>query len=277
MSFKYIVEKINDNHYVLPKVGNMKVEVNAFLSEKLYESSDEELWQQIANSASYEGVTGAYLLPDTHKGFGIPIGSVVITENTIIQAGSGYDISCGVLYLKVPGLKAKKVQSKEKRFRWINEVEKRIASGAGSARPKLAPKFNHRKINDVLRYGAKALGISENLCERQYIEVPDDIDLDKIEKAYEKAVPQIASVGSGNHFIEMQCDKDTGDVWVMVHCGSRGYGWQTANHFFYEGANLRGLPKIAEKIHGYMQMSLLVKNIGHIIILQQIMQLQIVI
>lgn len=243
MSFKYIVEKINDNHYVLPKVGNMKVEVNAFLSEKLYESSDEELWQQIANSASYEGVTGAYLLPDTHKGFGIPIGSVVITENTIIQAGSGYDISCGVLYLKVPGLKAKKVQSKEKRFRWINEVEKRIASGAGSARPKLAPKFNHRKINDVLRYGAKALGISENLCERQYIEVPDDIDLDKIEKAYEKAVPQIASVGSGNHFIEMQCDKDTGDVWVMVHCGSRGYGWQTANHFFYEGANLRGLPK----------------------------------
>jgi tRNA-splicing ligase RtcB len=41
----------------------------------------------------------------------------------------------------------------------------------------------------------------------------------------------------------MQVDRDTGEVWVMVHCGSRGYGWQTANHFFYEGAALRGLPK----------------------------------
>jgi tRNA-splicing ligase RtcB len=50
-------------------------------------------------------------------------------------------------------------------------------------------------------------------------------------------------VGGGNHFVEMQVDRDTGEVWVMVHCGSRGYGWQTANHFFYEGAALRGLPK----------------------------------
>jgi len=41
----------------------------------------------------------------------------------------------------------------------------------------------------------------------------------------------------------MQCDRDTGEVYVMVHCGSRGYGWQTANHFFHEGAKARGLPK----------------------------------
>jgi tRNA-splicing ligase RtcB len=50
-------------------------------------------------------------------------------------------------------------------------------------------------------------------------------------------------VGGGNHFVEMQVDRDTGEVWVMIHCGSRGYGWQTANHFFYEGAKLRDLPK----------------------------------
>lgn len=242
MSLKYIAQRVAPDHYVLPKVGGMKVEAHAFLSEALYEASDEGLWQQIASGASYEGVTGAYLMPDCHLGFGVPIGSVIVTEDTIIQAGSGYDISCGILHMKVPGLSAKDVQSKEKRWLWINETEKRIATGVGSERPKMAPKFNHRKMDEVLRYGAKALNVSSNLCERQYIPVPDDTDLNRIEKARAKAVPQIGSVGGGNHFYELQVDEVTGEVWVMIHCGSRGYGWQTANHYFYEGARLRGLP-----------------------------------
>ena len=73
--------------------------------------------------------------------------------------------------------------------------------------------------------------------------MPDGVDLTKIERAHASVVPQLGSVGGGNHFVEMQCDRDSGEVYVMVHCGSRGYGWQTANHFFYEGAKLRGLPK----------------------------------
>lgn len=162
-------------------------------------------------------------------------------ENFALSAGV-FVHNCGVLYMKVPGLTADGIRSKEKRWRWINEVEKRIATGLGNDRPALAPKFNHRKMEDVLRYGVKSLGVSADLCERQYIPVPEDVDLNKIEKAYNKTVPQIGSVGGGNHFIEMQCDKDTGEVWVMIHCGSRGYGWQTANYYFYEGARLRGLP-----------------------------------
>ena len=78
----------------------MKVEAHAFLSEALYEASEEQVWQQIANGASYEGVTGAYLMPDTHTGYGVPVGSVIVTDDTIIQGGSGYDISCGVLYMR---------------------------------------------------------------------------------------------------------------------------------------------------------------------------------
>ena len=69
------------------------------------------------------------------------------------------------------------------------------------------------------------------------------MDLKKVHKAYEVAPSQLGSVGGGNHFIEMQCDRDTGDVYIMVHCGSRGYGWQTANYFFHEGAYLRGLSR----------------------------------
>src|SRR5574342_266301 len=94
MSFKYIAQKIEDGHYVLPRVGGMKVEAHAFLSDALYEKSEEELWQQLANGASYEGVIGAYIMPDCHTGYGIPVGAVIVTEDTIIQAGSGYDINC---------------------------------------------------------------------------------------------------------------------------------------------------------------------------------------
>jgi tRNA-splicing ligase RtcB len=241
MSLKYAVQKIADNHYVLPKVGSMKVEAHAFLSEALYEATDEALWSQAAAGASYDGVVGCYLMPDTHVGFGVPVGCVVVTDGTIIQAGSGYDISCGVLYMKVPGLSAEKVRGKYERERWIREVDKRVATGVGSDRPKLMPRFSSQKAEEILRYGAKALGVRAELCERQYIPVPEDLDLHEIDRAYSKVVPQLGSVGGGNHFIEMQVDRDDGSVWVMVHCGSRGYGWQTANHYFYEGARERGL------------------------------------
>ena len=243
MSFKYQVVKVTDNHYVLPKLANMKVEVHAFLSEDLYNISEEEMWNQVANSASYEGVIGAYLMPDCHLGFGCPIGSVIITDGTIIQAGSGYDISCGMISLKVPNLTAAKVKSHYQRERWIIEVEKRIATGIGSNRPSLMPKFSKNKVEEILRYGAKAIGASSDICERQFIRIDDDVDFTKIDKAYSKILPQLGSIGSGNHMAEMQCDPLTGEIWVMVHCGSRGYGWQTANHFFYEGAALRGLSK----------------------------------
>jgi tRNA-splicing ligase RtcB len=242
MSLKFAVEKVGDHHYVLPKVAGMKVEAHAFLSEALYEASDEKVWQQIATGASYEGVVGAYLMPDTHVGYGVPVGSVLVTDGTIIQGGSGYDISCGVVYMKA-NLTAGQVKGRFARERWVAEVERRVATGKGHHRPPLMPKFSKRTADDVLRYGAKAIGVRADRCERQFIEIPEGVDLTKIERAHRSVLPQLGSVGGGNHFVELQCDRDTGEVYVMVHCGSRGYGWQTANHFFFEGAKLRGLPK----------------------------------
>jgi tRNA-splicing ligase RtcB len=242
MSFKQAVQRVSDNHYVLPKVGSMKVEAHAFLSEALYEASEEQVWRQIASGASFEGVTGAYLMPDTHVGYGVPVGSVIVTDDTMIQGGSGYDISCGILYMKA-SLTASAIRSRHNRERWVTEVERRVATGKGRHRPDLMPRFSRQKADEILRFGAKALGVGADLCERQYIPVPEGLALDKIERAYGSVASQLGSVGGGNHFVEMQCDKSSGDVFVMVHCGSRGYGWQTANHFFYEGAKVRGLPK----------------------------------
>ena len=240
MSIKYTVEKISDNHYVLPKVGDMKTEVHAYLSQRLYDLSEEGMWQQAANAAAYPGVIGVYLMPDTHFGYNVPVGSVIVTEDTLIQASVGFDISCGVVYLKTP-LHAQDVTSWEKRDAWVRQVSKRIALGVGHDRPELMPEFEWKEIKEILRYGAKAIGVKEDVCERQYIPVDENTELEKIEKAFNKTKPQLGSVGGGNHFVEMQVDEKDGSVWVMVHCGSRGYGYQTAEHFFYEGARLRGL------------------------------------
>jgi tRNA-splicing ligase RtcB len=243
MSFRERVERITENHYVLPRAGRMRVDVHAFLSPALLEQTDEALWRQAAQAASYPGVIGFYLMPDTHLGYGIPVGGVAVTDDVIIQAGSGYDISCGVLFLRVPALTAADVADENKRLEWIRAVEARVATGIGSHRPRRAPRFSERDVEEIFRHGAKPLGVRADLCERQYIPVDATLDSDRIRRAREKALPQLGSVGGGNHFIEMQVDRDDGSVWVMIHCGSRGYGWQTANHYFYAGAELRGLPK----------------------------------
>ncbi len=241
MSFKYAATKESPGKWVLPKTKEMKVDAIAFLSDELFESSEEEMWRQLSDAASYEGVTAAYAMPDCHAGFGVPVGCVVVTDDVVIQAASGYDISCGVIYMKA-NLNAKSVRGFKRREDWVHEVEKRVATGIGHHRPELMPDFSEKKAEAVLRYGAKSLGVSADLCERQYIPIPEDIDLDLVEKARAKVAPQLGSVGGGNHFVEMQVDEKTGEVFVMVHCGSRGYGYQIANHFFYEGAKLRGLP-----------------------------------
>ncbi len=243
MSFKVQTQKVGTSHYVLPKTGEMKCDVHAFLSESLFEASEENAWAQIAVGASYQGVKAAYLMPDCHVGYSVPVGSVIVTDDTIIQAGSGFDISCGGVYLKMDGISAGNVKSKHLRQKWVQEVERRVALGVGHNRPDAMPVFNKKEADNFLRYGAKALGFSTDLCERDYIPIPEDTDLHKIKSAYDKVIPQLGSVGGGNHFIEMQVDKADGSVWVMIHCGSRGYGYQTADHFYNVGAELRGLSK----------------------------------
>jgi tRNA-splicing ligase RtcB len=220
----------------------MRCEVVAFLSPDLYERTDEGMWADAAASASFPGAIAVYLMPDCHKGYVLPIGGVLVTEDTLIQAGSGYDIGCGVVYLKVPDLTVEDVRSWGKRRKWVDAVGDRVACGVGSHRPKRMKKATGALTQEVLRWGAKALGVPAELCERQYIELPEGWE-PTVERALRKAPDQLGSVGGGNHFIEMQVDEADGSVWVMVHCGSRGYGWQTANHYFYEGAKLRGLPK----------------------------------
>lgn len=245
MSYFAAVRPDGPNRYRLPKVGDMKCDVLAFLSPDLFAQTYEKVWADAARSASFPGAIGMYLMPDCHGGYTLPVGGVLVTEDTIVQAGSGYDISCGVIYLKVPGLHASDIADWDARVRWVEEVSRRVALGIGTHHPDLMKKTAHRDLGEIFRYGAKALGVKAEQCERQFIRLEGNFDEGLkgkfAQKAMSKAASQLGSVGGGNHFIEMQADVDTGDVWVMIHCGSRGFGWCTAEHFFYEGARHRGI------------------------------------
>lgn len=78
MSYMSQVTKVGPCEYVLPPVGKMGVEVRAFLSEALFAGTDEALWKQAAESASTPGAIGMYLMPDTHLGYHLPVGGVLV-------------------------------------------------------------------------------------------------------------------------------------------------------------------------------------------------------
>ena len=78
MSFREQLERLTDNHYVLPRSGAMRCHVEAFLSPALLAQTDEALWRQAAQAAAYPGIIGFYLMPDTHLGYGIPVGGVAV-------------------------------------------------------------------------------------------------------------------------------------------------------------------------------------------------------
>lgn len=234
MSFKYQAYKAGPGHYVLE--AGVKVPVHAFLSDELYAISEEEAWKQARDTANMPGVTSVVLTPDLHTGYGVPIGCVIVTDTTILPTAAGYDIGCGMVQLRT-NLDADKVADKTKRRAWIDQVQSKIGVGVGQP-SKMTRKAS---FDDVVRFGAKALGRVSDSTERNFIPVPDKLPCAVPDRAMAKA-DQLGSLGGGNHFCELQVEEGTNKVWAMVHTGSRGYGWNIADSFFRKGAEALGLP-----------------------------------
>lgn len=236
--FKQAAQKAGPGHYVLEQY--VKVPVHAFLSDELFAASggegDNDPWEQAANTANMPGVTSVVLTPDLHSGYGVPIGCVIVTDETILPTAAGYDIGCGMVQLRT-NIDADKVADKEKRRAWIDQVQSRIGVGVGQS-SKMVKKAS---FDDVVRFGAKALGQIPGSTERDFIPVPKDLPCKIPDRALAKA-DQLGSLGGGNHFCEMQVEEGTNKVWVMIHTGSRGYGWNIADQFFRLGAEELGLP-----------------------------------
>ncbi len=245
MSWKQTLEKVGDAHWVLPRAKTMLCDAHLFLSDALLFGPDggggvdEEVFAQLVNACSFPGAKRVVLTPDCHVGYGVPIGTAIQTDGVLLPTAAGYDIGCGMVQLAT-SLTKEDVADVTKRRAWVDEVVKRIGIGVGQSSRRTVP---GKRIAEVLRHGAQALGRHGDVTERAYLPVDDD-RVDIPERAWAKR-DQLGSLGGGNHFCEMQVDADD-KVWVMLHTGSRGFGWNIAKQFFLSAAALLGLGKHSE-------------------------------
>ena len=223
MSLKYECKPTGDGYYTLDTGG--KVPTRLFFTEKLHAQSEEGLYAQIKAATEYPGVLDVVVTPDAHIGSQVPVGVVIATDGTLLHAPIGYDIGCGIMAFRSDVAHSKGLDDRLRR-KFSDEVMKRVGLGVGE-RGKIG--VSARDFQRIIRQGATALGYERGgLSERDGFPVDDTWDAPA--KAVDRGIGQLGSLGGGNHFIELQHD-DEGHLWVMVHTGSRGFGYQLAAHY----------------------------------------------
>jgi len=243
------LKKINDWLWEIPKTDEMRVPGRIYASERLIKSIQaDQTYDPVANVACLPGILGySMAMPDIHWGYGFPIGGVAafdVEEGVISPGGVGYDINCGVRLMRT-NMKREEIEPKLEST--INALFRNIPSGVGS-KGKL--KLKQRELKKALSGGAR-WAVEEGYGEKddlEYIEengrMPD-ADPDAVsERAYERGGPQLGTLGSGNHFVEIgyvseiydeeladAFDLFEGQVTVTVHTGSRGFGHQVCDDY----------------------------------------------
>ena len=248
------VRKISDTIWELPTTfkAGMRVPARVIATEKLVREMDEAVYQQISNVAALPGVTRyALCMPDGHSGYGFPIGGVAamdIHEGGVISPGGiGFDINCG-MRLVITNLTLDEVQPRLKEI--VDLLFQRVPAGVGSHG---FLKLSRQEFRDVVDQGARwcvehDFGWKEDLEateENGYIAGADAAKIS--ERAIDRGYNQIGTLGSGNHYLEIQVvrsddvrDKELAarfgitipnQVVVMFHCGSRGFGHQVATDY----------------------------------------------
>ncbi|HWR24950.1 MAG TPA: RtcB family protein [Methanosarcina sp.] len=245
VNVKNIVRKISENIWEIPQghIPNMRVPGRLFVSENLLGSIESGAIEQIANVATLPGIQKySMAMPDAHLGYGFAIGGVAafdVEEGIISPGGVGFDINCGVRLIRT-NLQKEEVVSNIKKL--TDELFSNIPAGVGS---KSRFRASDKELNDAFLYGAKwavdaGYGVEADVehCEANgYMEGADPSQVST--KARKRGKPQLGTLGSGNHFLEVQYvdeifDKEAasafglkkGQVTVMIHCGSRGAGHQ---------------------------------------------------
>jgi len=253
MSWNGPLHKIDDFRYEIP--SNYKGErnnLNMRTSAVIYANANminsirkDNAPEQAANVTMLPGIVGKSLaMPDIHWGYGFPIGGVAATdaeEGVLSPGGVGFDINCGARLVRtnlfINDLDVKKIQF------IVDEMFKNVPSGLGS---KARVRLSRKELDDVLKLGARwavenGYGwkndvefLEENGC----LEHADNSRVS--EKAKQRGAPQLGSLGAGNHFLEIQKVakiydfeaaktygiKGEGQIMVMIHTGSRGFGHQ---------------------------------------------------
>ena len=247
------INKISDWVWEIPKTEKegMKVPARIYASDVLFENMDKGVFEQITNVACLPGIQKyALCMPDGHWGYGFPIGGVAAfdTEYGIISPGGiGFDINCG-MRLITTDLKINEVKPRLQSL--INELFRAVPAGVGA---KGILKASVSQLKDIMKRGAEwcienGYGWSQDL---QRIEEGGHIpgaDPSKVsEKAISRGINQLGTLGSGNHYLEIQLVttenifdekiakvfgiKEKDQIVIMVHCGSRGFGHQVATDY----------------------------------------------
>jgi tRNA-splicing ligase RtcB len=253
MDVSSLVRK-SDCEWWIPQTGAMRVPGVIYASEALVRDMDEKVREQVVNVAMLPGIQRAsYAMPDAHWGYGFPIGGVAAfdpREGGIISAGGvGFDISCGVRALHT-GLTADAIEPLKRDL--AHELSRSVPAGVGS-RGRIH--LDDRELDAMLEGGARwAVGCGYGV----------EADLARIEehgcmagavaaavsfKARHRQQDEMGTLGSGNHYLEVQrvgeiYDPDVAqafglavnDVVVSIHCGSRGLGHQIGTEFLKEMA-----------------------------------------
>ncbi len=245
-----MIRKVSENTWEIEKEGKMNVKGIVFASDILFENikKDNKTLDQVRNVASLPGIVEKSIaMPDAHQGYGFCIGGVAAfdSEKGIISPGGvGYDINCGVRLL---ASNISKDQFMKKRKEILNELYKNVPSGVGK---ESEFKLSDQELNDVLNKGVKwtlekkyaTKDDLENIEDKGCIEGADASKVSPRAKARGRS--QLGSLGSGNHFLEVQ-EVETifdekiakelglkkGQIVVMIHSGSRGLGHQTASDY----------------------------------------------
>ena len=247
--------KLEESLFEIPTTyrDDMRVPARIFVNEKILEEvlHDRSLWQ-LVNVTTLPGIVNyAFAMPDIHEGYGFPIGGVAATRihdgGVISPGGIGYDINCGVRLL-VGAINADEIKPHLETL--ATSLWHAIPSGVGRGG---TLKLSIKEIDALLRSGAKKLleqgfGMERDLafCEEQGCMTGADPTLVS-DKAKERGHDQLGTLGSGNHFLELQridtiFDQEAaqafglyeGAVTVMIHCGSRGLGHQVCTDYVRE-------------------------------------------
>jgi tRNA-splicing ligase RtcB len=258
------LKKIDDWTWEIPRQGDMKVPAVLYSSGRLMDAlKRDKTLEQARNVACLPGIRrGAYVMPDAHQGYGFPIGGVAafdMEEGIISPGGVGYDINCGVRLLRTDFLRPD-IQGREKAL--LEGITREVPAGVGKGG---VTRLSRHVLMEVCAKGAQwaveqGYGLAEDLLRTEENGRMDAADPGTLsQRAVERGIPQLGTLGAGNHFLEIQevetiFDEGTaeafglhqpGQIVIMIHCGSRGLGHQVASDYIRTMENkfgIKGLP-----------------------------------
>jgi len=227
----------------------MKVPLRVIATEKLLKEMDDGAVEQGINVASLPGIiTASYMMPDAHWGYGFPIGGVAafdIKDGIISPGGIGFDINCGMRLLTT-NLTEKEVKPRIEQV--VNDLFDVIPAGVGSSG---SIRLNKKEFKEIMVKGAAwavdaGLGWQEDLHQIEEEGRIVDANPESVsDRAIVRGINQLGTLGSGNHYLEVQKVEmifdetaasefgimQVGQIGVMIHCGSRGFGHQIGTDY----------------------------------------------